>query len=97
MTHYNSIIDLYTFALNPDQTYAVYVDRVRYELICYFLHPLQKKEAAGKIFADWDILPEPKIKDPDAEKPDDWVDHPRMIGKGSTIEISLLTNIPTYL
>lgn len=38
-THYNSIIDLYTFALNPDQTYAVYVDRVRNERIFYSYNP----------------------------------------------------------
>ncbi|KAJ3287264.1 Calreticulin-1 [Blyttiomyces sp. JEL0837] len=51
----------YTFILHPDQTYEILLDN--------------KSEASGSILEDWDLLPPKTIKDPDAKKPDDWVDN----------------------
>uniref|UniRef100_A0A8C4WVK0 Calreticulin n=1 Tax=Eptatretus burgeri TaxID=7764 RepID=A0A8C4WVK0_EPTBU len=49
---------LYTLMLYPDQTYEVRVD--------------QEKIESGSLTEDWDFLAPPKIKDPEAKKPDDW-------------------------
>ncbi|ORX58862.1 Calreticulin, partial [Hesseltinella vesiculosa] len=50
----------YTFVLKPDQTYQVLVDG--------------NESAAGDLVEDWDVLPAKTIKDPEASKPEDWVD-----------------------
>ena len=40
---------------------------------------IDNKEAqSGSLEADWDFLPPKKINDPDAKKPEDWVDNPKM-------------------
>ena len=40
---------------------------------------IDNKEAqSGSLEDDWDFLPPKKINDPDAKKPDDWVDNPKM-------------------
>uniref|UniRef100_A0A4W5QCG0 Calreticulin n=1 Tax=Hucho hucho TaxID=62062 RepID=A0A4W5QCG0_9TELE len=49
---------LYTLVVNPDNTYEVKIDN--------------KKVESGSLEEDWDFLPPKKIKDPDAEMPDDW-------------------------
>jgi calreticulin len=49
---------LYTFILKPDNTYEVQIDG--------------EKAESGELEADWELLPEKKIKDPDAKKPEDW-------------------------
>uniref|UniRef100_A0A4W5Q372 Calreticulin n=1 Tax=Hucho hucho TaxID=62062 RepID=A0A4W5Q372_9TELE len=46
------------FLFNPDNTYEVKIDN--------------KKVESGSLEEDWDFLPPKKIKDPDAEMPDDW-------------------------
>jgi len=51
---------LYTLILNPDNTYEVQIDG--------------EKAESGSLETDWDLLPEKKIKDPDAKKPEDWDD-----------------------
>lgn len=58
MTH------LYTFILNPDNTYEVRIDG--------------KKEEGGELEGDWDFLAPKKIKDPASSKPADWVDNAKM-------------------
>ncbi|KAI3422108.1 Calreticulin-1 [Globodera pallida] len=51
---------LYTLILSPDNTYEVQIDG--------------EKAESGELEADWDLLPEKKVKDPDAKKPEDWDD-----------------------
>mmetsp|Transcript_33538 Transcript_33538/g.94358 ORF Transcript_33538/g.94358 Transcript_33538/m.94358 type:complete len:393 (-) Transcript_33538:217-1395(-) len=54
---------VYTFILNPDQTYEVLIDN--------------KQEKSGDIH-DWAILADRKIPDPEDVKPSEWVDEPMM-------------------
>merc|ERR1712054_158194 len=51
---------LYTLVVHPDQTYEVLVDN--------------EERKSGSLLDDWDFLPPKKIKDPEAEKPEDWDD-----------------------
>jgi calreticulin len=55
---------LYTLIVNPDGTYDVKIDN--------------KSEQSGKLEDDWDFLPERKIKDPSASKPEDWDDRAKI-------------------
>lgn len=55
---------LYTFILNPDNTYEVRLDNVKVE--------------SGNLEDDWDMVPPKQIPDPEAKKPADWVDEPEM-------------------
>jgi len=50
----------YTLIVSPDNTYEARIDG--------------KKVESGSLFDDWDFLAPKQIKDPDASKPDDWVD-----------------------
>jgi calreticulin len=50
----------YTLIVHPDNSYEVQIDG--------------KKVESGTLFDDWDFLPPKMIKDPEASKPDDWVD-----------------------
>ncbi|CDS11663.1 hypothetical protein LRAMOSA03926 [Lichtheimia ramosa] len=50
----------YTLIIKPDQTYQVLVDG--------------EEKATGNLIDDWSFLPPKKIKDPNAKKPEDWVD-----------------------
>jgi calreticulin len=51
---------LYTFILNADQSYEMYVDQV--------------KAVSGTLYDHWDFLPPREIPDPEQSKPADWVD-----------------------
>merc|ERR1712055_1048226 len=51
---------LYTLIVNTDGTYEVLIDN--------------ESAQTGSLTDDWDFLPPKKIKDPEAKKPDDWVD-----------------------
>ena len=55
---------LYTLIVNHDNTYEVRIDGDKVE--------------SGKLEDDWDFLPPKKIKDPEAKKPEDWVDNAKM-------------------
>ncbi|CAD5224064.1 unnamed protein product [Bursaphelenchus okinawaensis] len=57
----DDLTHLYTLVLNSDNTYEVHIDGAKVE--------------SGELEADWDFLPEKKIKDPDAKKPEDWDDN----------------------
>merc|ERR1712020_255963 len=37
-----------------------------------------EKAESGSLEEDWDMLPAKKIKDPEAKKPEDWVDNAKM-------------------
>merc|ERR1739848_411513 len=50
---------VYTLALKQDNTYEVYIDG--------------GSEKAGSLEEDWDMLAAKEIKDPEAKKPEDWV------------------------
>lgn len=54
----------YTLILKPDNTYEVLIDNEKVE--------------SGKLEEDWDFIPPKKIPDPNAKKPDDWIEDPRM-------------------
>jgi len=60
----DELTHLYTLILNSDNTYEVRIDG--------------KKEESGDLESDWDMLAPKKIKDPQAKKPDDWVDSAKM-------------------
>ena len=55
---------LYTLILNPDNTYEVRID--------------EEKVESGKLEEDWDFTVPKRIPDPNAKKPSDWVDEPKM-------------------
>ncbi|CAG8498897.1 2906_t:CDS:2 [Diversispora eburnea] len=56
----DQLTHLYTLILKPDQTYEVLIDN--------------KVEASGKLEEDFDLFPPKEIEDPNAKKPEDWVD-----------------------
>jgi len=60
----DELTHLYTLILKSDNTYEVRIDG--------------KKEESGDLESDWDMLAPKKIKDPQAKKPDDWVDNAKM-------------------
>ncbi|XP_013996614.1 calreticulin 3b [Salmo salar] len=60
----DELTHLYTLILNPNQTYEVKIDNEKVE--------------SGTLEEDWDFLPAKTIKDPEAKKPDDWDDRPKM-------------------
>ena len=51
---------LYTLIVKSDNTYEVRIDNEKVE--------------SGKLEDDWEFLAPKKIKDPEAKKPEDWVD-----------------------
>lgn len=55
---------MYTLLVKPDNSYKVYIDGEEVE--------------GGTLEADWDMVPPKKIKDPEAKKPDDWVDNAKI-------------------
>ncbi|XP_061587695.1 calreticulin 3b [Cololabis saira] len=60
----DELTHLYTLILNPDQTYEVKIDNEKVE--------------SGSLEEDWDFLPPKQIKDPEAKKPEDWDDRPKI-------------------
>lgn len=55
---------LYTFILRSDNTYEVKIDN--------------KKVESGSLEDDWDLLVPKTILDPEASKPEDWDDRPKI-------------------
>merc|ERR1711963_1103980 len=55
---------LYTLIVNPDGSYEVLIDN--------------ESAQKGTLEEDWDSLPPKNIKDPEAKKPEDWVDNAKM-------------------
>lgn len=60
----NQLSHLYTLILRPDNTFEVRVDN--------------ESKREGKLEDEFDFLPAKEIKDPDAKKPEDWVDEEMM-------------------
>jgi len=55
---------VYTLIVHPDDSYEVRVDG--------------NKRESGKLADDWEFMLPKTIKDPNAKKPSDWVDNPKM-------------------
>ncbi|KAJ2663774.1 hypothetical protein IW148_002332 [Coemansia sp. RSA 1199] len=55
----------YTFWVKADKTFEIRIDN--------------KVQEEGKIEEFWKVLPDKQVADPDAKKPEDWVDGPAMI------------------
>ena len=60
----DELTHLYTLIVRPDNTYEVKIDNAKVE--------------SGKLEDDWDFLKPKRIPDPNAKKPDDWVDNEKM-------------------
>ena len=56
---------VYTLIVHPDQTFRVLIDNV--------------EKRKGSLLEDFDFLPPREINDPNASKPSDWVDSPKMV------------------
>lgn len=68
---------LYTLIVRADNTYEVKIDNKRVE--------------GGSLEEDWDFLPPKTIPDPEAKKPEDWDDRPKIDDPDATKpEVSLL-------
>jgi calreticulin len=61
----DDLTHLYTLVIRPDNTLEVLIDN--------------KSVRKGKLEDEFDFLGEKEIKDPDAKKPDDWVESPKMV------------------
>ena len=64
-TETDDLTHLYTLIVNPDNTFEVLIDN--------------KSVRKGSLDEHFDFLAEKTIKDPDAKKPEDWVESARMI------------------
>jgi len=60
----DQLTHVYTLSLKQDNTYEVFIDG--------------ESEKAGSLGEDWDILKPKEIKDPEAKKPDDWVNEKKI-------------------
>ena len=63
-TESDTFSHVYTLIVNPDNTFKVLIDNV--------------EKRAGKLGEEFDFLPPKEINDPNAKKPEDWVDEPKM-------------------
>ena len=63
-TETDDVTHLYTLIVKPDNTFEVRIDN--------------KSVREGKLEDEFDFLPPKEIKDPDAKKPDDWVDQAKI-------------------
>jgi len=60
----DELTHVYTLVVNPDNTYEVFIDG--------------ESAQKGNLVDDWDMLEPKEIKDPEASKPEDWVDNAKM-------------------
>jgi len=60
----DELTHVYTLIVEPDQTYKVLIDN--------------EEKLSGSLTEDWSFLPPKEINDPEASKPADWVDDPKM-------------------
>lgn len=60
----DELTNMYTLILNADQTYEVRINNEKVE--------------SGSLEDDWNLLPQKKIKDPEAKKPSDWDDRAKI-------------------
>jgi calreticulin len=78
-TETDDFTHLYTLVIRPDNTLEVFVD--------------QKSVRSGKLQDEFEFLEPDQIKDPDAKKPDDWVDA-RMIPDPTDLKPDGYDDIP---
>ncbi|KAJ2691268.1 hypothetical protein IWW39_000167 [Coemansia spiralis] len=73
----------YTFWVKPDKTFEIRIDN--------------KIQEEGKVEDFWKVLPEKQIPDPDAKKPEDWVDGPVMIDDAEDVKPEDWVDGPTTI
>ncbi|GAQ81761.1 Calreticulin [Klebsormidium nitens] len=56
----DQLTHVYTLVIKPDNTYKILIDNV--------------EKRSGGLYEDWDFLAPRQIADPEAKKPEDWVD-----------------------
>jgi calreticulin len=78
----DTLTHTYTLTVKPDQTYEILVDG--------------KEQASGSLLEDWDFLPPKTIKDPNASKPEDWVDE-AMIVDETDVKPANYDDIPEFI
>ena len=64
LTQDDEFTHLYTLIVRPDNTYEVKIDN--------------SNAQKGNLEDDWDFLPPKTIPDPEAKKPEDWDDRPKI-------------------
>lgn len=60
----DQLTHVYTLVVKPDNSYNVFIDG--------------ESAQEGSMESDWDLLAPKEIKDPEASKPEDWVDNAKM-------------------
>lgn len=78
----DTLTHTYTLTVKPDQTYEILVDG--------------KSQASGSLIEDWDFLPPKTIKDPEAKKPEDWVEE-AMIVDETDVKPAGYDDIPEFI
>jgi calreticulin len=78
----DTLTHTYTLVVKPDQTYEILVD--------------SKSQASGSLLEDWDFLPPKEIKDPEATKPENWVDE-AMIDDPTDVKPAGWDDIPEFI
>jgi len=61
---HDTLSHVYTLIVKPDQTFRVLIDN--------------EEKRAGNLIEAFDFLPSKEIPDPNAKKPEDWVDNPKL-------------------
>jgi len=64
-TESDTFTHVYTLIVRPDQTFTVLIDN--------------EEKRSGNLVDEFDFLPPKQINDPNAKKPEDWVDSPKMV------------------
>ncbi|CAO0791966.1 unnamed protein product [Mucor circinelloides] len=78
----DTLTHTYTLVVKPDQTYEILIDG--------------KSKADGSLLEDWDFLPPKTIKDPNASKPEDWVEE-AMIVDETDVKPANYDDIPEFI
>jgi calreticulin len=78
----DTLTHTYTLTVKPDQTYEILVDG--------------KSQTSGSLIEDWDFLPPKTIKDPNASKPEDWVEE-SMIVDETDVKPAGYDDIPEFI
>ncbi|KAI8643013.1 Calreticulin family-domain-containing protein [Parasitella parasitica] len=78
----DTLTHTYTLVVKPDQTYEISIDG--------------KNKAEGSLLEDWDFLPPKTIKDPNASKPDDWVEEATIVDE-TDVKPDNYDDIPEFI
>lgn len=78
----DTLTHTYTLIVKPDQTYEILIDG--------------KSKADGSLLEDWDFLPPKTIKDPNASKPEDWVEEAQIVDE-TDVKPANYDDIPEFI